>query len=99
MKSMKKKDFASTMARYVSIKTCSEAGNRGPWTSAAEFGVFIATNGTSKGYWGLVIPMPLVPVAAFIIQDTGDILTYASFEANMFPESGNTITAIYNSTT
>lgn len=33
--------FTSTTARYVKIIATTEAGNRGPWTSAAEFQVLV----------------------------------------------------------
>ncbi|MFE9428320.1 discoidin domain-containing protein [Kitasatospora sp. NPDC006697] len=37
--SSKRVDFAPVTARYVRLRALSEAGNRGPWTSAAEIRV------------------------------------------------------------
>ena len=37
--------FPNRNVRYLRIKAITEAGNRGPWTSAAEFGVNLAPTG------------------------------------------------------
>jgi hypothetical protein len=47
--SPKQTGFANTQARYIRIIALTEAGNRGPWSSAAEFGVNIAPTSTTNG--------------------------------------------------
>src|SRR5947199_4996522 len=69
--SEKSADFETISARWVRIVALTEAGNRGPWTSAAEIKVYAApsppqTFQSSKGRWGPTIDFPLVPVAASV---------------------------------
>jgi galactose oxidase len=97
--SLKETGFTNTQARYIRITALTEAGNRGPWSSAAEFGVNIAPTSTVNGQWGPVIAFPLVPAAAFVVHDTGKIVTFASYEVNTFGGSGNTYTATYDPAT
>ena len=40
--SEKTADFETTPARYIRIVALTEAGNRGPWTSASEINVFVS---------------------------------------------------------
>lgn len=47
--SPKQTGFANTQARYVRLTAHTEAGNRGSWSSAAEFGVNIAPTSTVNG--------------------------------------------------
>lgn len=96
-RTLKTISFTTTSARYFRLTALSEAGNRGPWTSAAEFTVSLSS--TSLGSWGPVISFPLVPVAAFLIHDTGKILTFASYQVNNYGGSGNTWTATYDPST
>ncbi|KAF7898509.1 hypothetical protein EAF00_004955 [Botryotinia globosa] len=77
------------------------AGNRGSWTSAAEFGFSVAPTAVGGlGQWGPVINMPLVPVAGFIEYSTGNIWTYAAYSPLAFQIGlhGYTISAVYNPT-
>jgi len=97
--SLKETGFTNTQARYIRITALTEAGNRGPWSSAAEFGVNLAPTSTVNGQWGPVIAFPLVPAAAFVVHDTGKIVTFASYEVNTFGGSGNTYTATYDPAT
>jgi galactose oxidase len=48
-----------------------------------------------------VIPIPLVPAGAFVMYNTGKILTFSAYRVNSFRigASGNTITAIYDPVT
>lgn len=57
--SLKETGFANTQARYVRITALTEAGARGPWSSAAEFGVNVAPTSTTNGEWGPVIALPV----------------------------------------
>ncbi|MET3923070.1 discoidin domain-containing protein, partial [Arthrobacter sp. UYEF20] len=52
--------FTAVSARYVRLTASTEAGNRGPWSSAAEINLL----GPSQGSWGPTINFPIVPVAA-----------------------------------
>lgn len=97
--SPKQTGFANTQARYVRITALTEAGNRGPWSSAAEFGVNIAPTSTTNGQWGPMIAFPIVPAAAVLVQGTGKIVTFASYRVNQFGGSGNTYTATYDPAT
>lgn len=89
-------------ARYVRIKALSEAGNRGPWTSAAEINIYQANgynpppNGIGK--WGPTINFPLVPIAASMEMHTWSILTWSSYLYDTYTgnSGGQTFTATYN---
>jgi galactose oxidase len=86
-------------ARYIQIKALSEAGNREPWTTAAEFTVFIASGSTapssSKGRWSATIDVPLVPVAAALLP-IREVLVWSSDTYNDYtgPLGGKTLTSI-----
>src|SRR5205814_3524488 len=66
--------FASQQARYVRLTATSEAGNRGPWTSAAE--VDLLGPGARGGSWGPALGLPLVPVSAVVLPHN-KLLTFA----------------------
>ena len=97
--SLKETGFASTQARYLRLTALTEAGNRGPWSSAAEFNISLTPTSVSGGQWGPVIAFPLVPAAAFLEHDSGKVLTFASYKVNTYSGSGNTITATYDPVT
>ncbi|ESZ98502.1 carbohydrate-Binding Module family 32 protein [Sclerotinia borealis F-4128] len=100
--SLKSVGFASTQARYIRLNATSEAGNRGNWTNAAEFGFSLAPTAVDGlGEWGPVIIMPLVPAAGFIEYSTGNIWTFSAYSPLTFGigEYGYTISAVYNPTT
>lgn len=92
-----------TAARYVRIQALTEAGNRGPWTSAAEINVYAVgsfTTPTGRGKWGPTIDFPIVPVAAAVENDSGNVVVWSSFAPDKFVPGGGgkTATAIYNPT-
>ena len=99
---LKKSSFVTKPARYIRIIALTEAGNRGPWTSAAEFNVFAASSytapPTSLGRWGPTVDFPIAPAAAAIEHDTGKLLGWSSFAANTFPggPGGMTQTVTYD---
>ncbi|KAL8794000.1 MAG: hypothetical protein Q9195_003406 [Heterodermia aff. obscurata] len=76
--SLKKSSFVTKPARYVRLIAITEAGNRGPWMSAADINVFAAASytppQTSLGKWGPTIDFPIVPAAAAIEHDSGKLL-------------------------
>lgn len=97
--SMKQTGFASQNVRYVRLTATSEAGNRGPWTSASELNVnFAPTTAGGTGQWGPIIALPIVPAAAFVEYNSGKVLTYASYRPNDFANAptGITYTATYD---
>ena len=96
--------FSERLARYVRLRALTEAGNRGPWSSAAEVSLSTTDNfmppAAGLGQWGLTIDFPLVPAAGALQHDTGKLLTFASFSDNNFGgANGLTHTAIFDSAT
>ena len=95
--------FEATNARYVRLTATTEAGGRGPWTSVAELNIFTTTtpppayNGIGGGQWSPTIDFPLVPVAAALEYNSGNILTWSAYAADQFGGSngGFTLTATY----
>jgi galactose oxidase len=65
--------FTAVNAKGIQLKALTEAGNRGPWSSAAEILVtgtpVTAAPKKTVGAWGALIPFPLVPVAAALLPD------------------------------
>jgi galactose oxidase len=96
--------FIPTSARYIKLTGYSEAGNRGPWSSAGEINV---SNGggyiplpNGKGKWGPTINFPLVPVAASVQPNTGKVVAWASWSPVTFSANlGQTVTALYDPAT
>ncbi|KAI9676412.1 MAG: hypothetical protein M1817_000569 [Caeruleum heppii] len=94
--------FETRPARYLRIVALTEAGNRGPWTSAAEINIFAAASYTPPpnglGKWGPTIDFPIVPVAAMVEHDTGKVLVWSSYAADTFSggPGGRTVTATYD---
>ena len=105
-KTVKPVNFKPTSARYVRFTALTEAGNRGPWASAAELAVsyasgYTAPNPATAGLWGETIDFPIVPVAAAVLHDSGEVLTWSAYEADTFGGSSGTVTltATYNPAT
>ncbi|KAI9796356.1 MAG: hypothetical protein M1833_006361 [Piccolia ochrophora] len=101
-KTEKATSFETKPARYLRIVALTEAGGRGPWTSAAEINVYQASSFTPPpngiGKWGATINFPIVPVAASIEPTTGKVLTWSSYAADTFSggPGGKTLTATYD---
>ena len=97
--------FTTIPARYLRITSITEAGNRGPWTSAADISVTTASSYTalssSLGVWGSTISFPIVPVAASVDHGTGVVLVWSSYLPNDFggTSTGVTLTSTYNPST
>ncbi|KAL8898503.1 MAG: hypothetical protein Q9207_006668 [Kuettlingeria erythrocarpa] len=99
-RSLKTTPFTTTPARYVRLTVTSEAGNRGPWTSAAEINILSAATytkpATSGGIWGPTIDFPIVPAAAAVLEGSGKVLMWSSYKPLDFSGgggSGTTVTA------
>ncbi len=92
--------FPAAVARYVRLTALSEAGNRGPWTSAAEVDLVtgpLPPSGT--GAWTAPIRLPLVPAAVAVLPN-GNVLAWSSYAADTFGVgTGKTQTATYDVTT
>ncbi|MER6573177.1 discoidin domain-containing protein [Streptomyces sp. NPDC001093] len=98
--------FVPTKTRFIRLTAQSEAGNRGPWTSAAEINLLgdpgippTPGDPSTVGSWGQVTGFPLVPVAAALLPNN-KLLTWSSFKPYDFVGgSGYTQTAIMDLTT
>ncbi|GAA2136730.1 hypothetical protein GCM10009825_22230 [Arthrobacter humicola] len=87
--------FTAVSARYVRLTAITEAGNRGPWSSAAEINLL----GPSLGSWGPTISFPIVPVAAAILPGNR-LLTWSAYSPTAYGGSkGYTQTSILDLTT
>jgi len=95
--------FEATNGRYVKLTALTEAGNRGPWSSAAEIQIFTTTTPAPTyghiygGEWSPTIDFPLVPVSVALEYTTGNILAWSSYAASTFGGSAGsqTLTATF----
>lgn len=93
-------------ARYIRLVALTEAGNRGPWTSAAEINLIDPSpNGAppaqspSNGLWLYTVDMPIIPVAASNLPD-GRVLVWSAFKLDDYVGgTGLTQTAIFDPAT
>lgn len=96
--SVKTVNFTQISARYVRIIALSEAGNRGTWSAAAEFGIQTTIAATSSlatlGQWNQTITFPLVP-AAIAMLPSGNVLAWSSYRPKAYGGTGQTVTATY----
>ncbi|MFI1284255.1 discoidin domain-containing protein [Streptomyces sp. NPDC020858] len=81
-------------SRYIRLTVTTEAGARGPWTSAAEIRLSGPASPAVHGSWGRVTGFPLVPVATAALP--GDkLLAWSAYAVDRFGGSnGYTQTAI-----
>lgn len=100
---LKTTTIVPTNARYVRIEALTEAGGRGPWTSAAEINILPADQAAppgpaGKGSWGPTINFGLVPVSLANEYSSGNILAWSSYNPSTFGGSNGqqTITATYS---
>ncbi|QFZ24607.1 DUF1929 domain-containing protein [Saccharothrix syringae] len=85
--------------RYVRLTALTEAGGRGPWTSAAEVDLLGPTDPSAVGAWGPVTGFPIVPVASALLPNN-KLLTWSAYAADNFGGSnGYTQTAVMDLTT
>ncbi|MFF3456970.1 discoidin domain-containing protein [Streptomyces sp. NPDC002730] len=81
-------------ARYVRLTATTEAGRRGPWSSAAEIRVSGPADPAAHGMWGKVTGFPLVPVATAVLPNN-KMLAWSAYGVDRFGGSnGYTQTAI-----
>ena len=98
--------FTPTNGQYMRIVALSEAGDRGPWSSAAEINIYTAAGDAppspvGMGAWGPTIEFPLVPCSATIEWSSGNLLVWSSYNPSTFGGSNDiqTITATYDPAT
>lgn len=95
--------FEAHNARCVRITATTEAGNRGPWSSVAEIQIYTTNNpappykGVGGGKWSPSIDFPIVPVAAVLEYNSGNLNTWSAYSADQFGGSAgvSTLTATY----
>ncbi|WP_327328018.1 discoidin domain-containing protein [Streptomyces sp. NBC_01210] len=81
-------------ARYIRLTATTEAGRRGPWSSAAEIRVSGPADPAAHGMWGRVTGFPLVPVATAVLPNN-KMLAWSAYGVDRFGGShGYTQTAI-----
>ena len=86
--------FAQQKARFVRLTALTEAGTRGPWTSAAEINIVgQAPAAAVGGRWGAPIGFPLVPVSAVMLPHD-KLLTFSAVDAMAYTKVPNTITNV-----
>jgi galactose oxidase len=82
--------FARVTARYVRLTGTTEAGNRGPWSSAAEIEVHgTAPAAGAGGRWSAPVGFPAVPVTAVLLPNN-KLLTFAALTDVRFDKYGST---------
>ncbi|MGY1807681.1 discoidin domain-containing protein [Blastococcus sp. SYSU D00669] len=85
--------FPAVSARHVRLTATTEAGGRGPWSSAAEFQVLgVNPQATYAGRWGPTIAFPIVPVSAVLLP-TNKVLTFSAYAPTAF-DMTSTVTAV-----
>ncbi|MFF3402358.1 discoidin domain-containing protein [Streptomyces sp. NPDC002659] len=81
-------------ARYIRLTATTEAGGRGPWSSAAEIRLSAPADPAAHGMWGKVTGFPLVPVATAVLPGN-KLLAWSAYGTDRFGGSnGYTQTAI-----
>lgn len=90
---------APTTARFVRLTATTEAGGRGPWSSAAEIRLSGPADPAVAGLWSPVTGFPLVPVATALLPNN-KLLAWSAYAIDRFGGSnGYTQTAIMDLTT
>ncbi|MDQ1732660.1 MAG: galactose oxidase [Pseudonocardiales bacterium] len=83
---------ATSTTRYVRLTATSEAGARGPWSTAAEINLIQKTSSApALGSWGPVINFPIVPVSAALLPGN-KLLTFSAYSPTTFTTNATTTT-------
>jgi galactose oxidase len=86
--------FPAVSARFVRLTALTEAGNRGPWTSAAEINIHgPAPSVAVGGAWSAPIGFPIVPVSAVMLPNN-KLLTFSAVDNMAFNTTPDTITKV-----
>ncbi|MGY1690636.1 discoidin domain-containing protein [Geodermatophilus sp. SYSU D01105] len=90
---MKPVRFPAVPARHVRLTALTEAGDRGPWSSAAELQVLgVDRRATYAGRWGPTISFPIVPVSAVVLPNS-KLLTFSAYAPMAF-DMTSTVTQV-----
>jgi galactose oxidase len=93
-RSTKEAVFAAVSARFVRLTALSEAGNRGPWTSAEEINIHgQAPTVAAGGKWDAPIGFPIVPVSAVMLPND-KLLTFSALDTMASSKTGDAITKV-----
>ena len=86
--------FAPRKAKFVRLTALTEAGNRGPWASAAEINVLgQAPSVAVGGKWSAPIGFPIVPVSAVMLPND-KLLTFSAADTMAYTTVPDTITNV-----
>ena len=86
--------FPAVSARFVRLTALTEAGNRGPWTSAAEINLHgPAPTAAVGGEWSAPVGFPLVPVSVVMLPNNR-LLTFSAYDNRAFNLTPDTITKV-----
>jgi len=86
--------FKARSARFVRLTALTEAGNRGPWTSAAEINLLgVAPSAAAGGRWAAPIGFPIVPVSAVLLPND-KLLTLSAGTCCSFTQTQDTPTLV-----
>jgi galactose oxidase len=93
-RTMKEAVFPAVSARFVRLTALTEAGNRGPWTSAAEINIHgPAPTVAAGGKWGAPIGFPLVPISAVMLPNN-KLLTFSALDTMSSSKVRDAITKV-----
>jgi galactose oxidase len=88
-KAEKQVTFPMAEARYIRLTATTEAGGRGPYSSAAEINVIgELTAAQNIGKWGASISFPLVPTSAVVLPNN-KLLTFSAYAPMAFDYNTN----------
>lgn len=86
--------FPLSVVRYVKLTALTEAGNRGPWTSASEIYIHgVAPTAATGGSWSDVIGFPLVPTSGAMLPNN-KLLVFSAYTNTTYSTTGNAVTKI-----
>jgi galactose oxidase len=86
--------FPAVPARFVRLTALTEAGNRGPWTSASEINVHgLAPTVAAGGKWNVPIGFPIVPVSAVMLRNN-KLLTFSALDTMSSSKTADAITKV-----
>jgi galactose oxidase len=82
--------FTPVAARFVRLTAITEAGGRGPWSSAAEIELLTpAPSAAAGGQWSAPIGFPLVPASAVTLPNN-KLLVFAAVNDTSFNKTATT---------
>lgn len=86
--------FKPRSAEFVRLTALTEAGNRGPWTAAAEINILgVAPGPATGGEWSAPIGFPIVPVSAVMLPND-KLLTFSAVDNMAYTTEPDTITNV-----